>query len=496
MPEVPSPHNQEALDELCRLLRFSHGEFALILAVCNSTRHRQALVSELKQQCAVPFDEIILAPTATTLFTTVSAYINNANPEALMVYGLNEVRNSEQLLTATNQIREEFREFSFPLVLWLTDSDLKHLIRTAPDFYTWANPITFETPATFFLSFIDEVIQNVWQRITQTQENRFLTPEDLGLTPDSAGYKELETSLAALADQNIQLSPFQAADLEFVRGRIADNNSPTARQHYEYSLERWQTLVTGNDDAPRWQEKMGHVQFYLGFWWRNHAERHRPDFELAFSEARKYFLAAIETFEGIGDPSASGTSPAITPLAHAPRAIGEEKTLSRGQVLAARYINYLAEALHRLEQWVDLETIATKAKTLHQQLQNPFRVARAEGFLAEVALAKEDWTAAQHHAETALGLIQPAEAPTNDPEKMAFYHWINSFHRSWYLFSLGKAQFQQQDLDAAVTSLENALIVAQPDYDPKLYSLVLAQLQQCYFQQGLYLYAFETRRQR
>ena len=54
MPEVPSPHNQEALDELCRLLRFSQGEFALILAVCNSTQHRQTLVEELRQQCSNP----------------------------------------------------------------------------------------------------------------------------------------------------------------------------------------------------------------------------------------------------------------------------------------------------------------------------------------------------------------------------------------------------------------------------------------------------------
>ena len=447
-----------------------------------------------------------------------------------MVYGLSEVEDSEQLLTATNQIREEFREFTFPLVLWLTDSDQKHLIRTAPDFYTWANPITFETPPSFFLSFIDGLIEHVWQQVTQSQENRFLTTQELGLAETSANYQELETSLTVLAKQDIQLPPHQAADLEFVRGRIANNNSATAREHYELSLEKWKTLVTGDDDDARWQEKMGHVQFYLGLWWRNHAERHRPDFELAFGQARKYFSAAIETLEGIEEGEEDTTSAVtedvsprqnfVSPLGRVtdrglstidasdpdPSAFGTspskgedtafEETLSRGQTLAARYINYLAEALHRLEQWPDLEAVATKAKALHQLLNNPFRVARAEGFLAEVALAREDWPIAQQHAEKALELIQSAQASRHNGEDAAFYHWVNSFHRSWYLFSLGKSQFQQEELDAAVQTLEKARSIVQPDYDPKLYSLILAQLQRCYFEQGLYLPAFETRRQR
>ncbi|MEM7066666.1 MAG: AAA family ATPase [Cyanobacteria bacterium P01_B01_bin.77] len=534
MSEVPSPQNQNALDELCRLLRFSQGEFALILAVCNSSQHRQILVSALRQRCPIPIDEITLSPTASTLFTTVNTYISDAataKPDALMVYGLSEVKDPEQLLTATNQIREEFRRFTFPLILWLTDTDQKHLIRTAPDFYTWANPITFETPSSFFLTFIDELIQHVWQQVTQSQENRFLTAQDLGLTATSANYRELETSLAVLVEQHIQLPPHQAANLEFVRGRIANNNSATAREHYEYSLEKWQTLVTGDNDNPRWQERMGYVQFYLGLWWRNHAERHRPDFELAFNQAREYFAAAIETFEGITEPNveksnsdnAASLSPdknLLSPLARGtdrgfladsardrnPSACGTSPSkgedtpfaeiLSRGQVLAARYINYLAESLHRLGEWSELETVATKAKALHQQLQHPFRVARAEGFLAEVALAKEDWTVAQHHAETALELIKPAEVSQQENQNADFYSWINSFHRSWYLFSLGKAQFQQGEIDAAAETLEKAVRITQPDYDPKLYSLVLAQLQQCYFHQGAYLSAFEARRQR
>ncbi|MEM9162529.1 MAG: hypothetical protein AAGC54_05605, partial [Cyanobacteria bacterium P01_F01_bin.4] len=531
MPEA-SPtdidrHNQQALAELCRLLRFSQGEFELILAVCNSTQHRQVLVGQLRQQCDIPFDEITLVPTTSTLFTTIRDTLNTLLPEALMVYGLAGVQELEQVLTATNQIREEFRQFPFPLVLWLTDRGLKQLIRTAPDFYTWANPINFETPPTFFLSFLDNLTRDVWQQVLQSRENRFLSNQELGLNPSSDRYQELETSLAALEAKQISLTLEQSADLAFVQGRIADNNTPAAREHYERSLTQWQALFGQN--AHNSIEKIGHVQFYLGLWWRNQAERYRQTFGDACNQAREHFESAVQTLESI-----------------------------QRSDLAAQYINYWSESLHRLENWPELERIAAKALILHQQQQRPFRAARAEGFLAEVALSKEDWATAQGHAEAALALIQPiaellvtvSESPLNPPilgdfeehspqdwgargangsdkhgidsdleddeapkppildvrralsragaleADVAFYSWINSFHRSWYLFSLGRAQFGQGQIDAAVATLEKACLVTEPEYDPALYSQVLEQLRQGYFQQGKYLPAFETRRQK
>ena len=459
MSEAPSTqrdrHNQQILEELCRLLRFSQGEFELILAVCNSTQHRQALVDQLRRQCTTPFEEITLDPTTSTLFTTIRAAIGDPPPEALMVYGLDGVQDLAQVLTATNQIREEFRQFPFPLVLWLTDEGLKHLIRTAPDFYTWANSITFETPPEFFLSFLDDLIQDVWRQVMQSQENRFLSNQELALSPGSPRERELETSLAVLVAQEIALTPAQSAALEFVQGRIADNNTSVAREHYERSLAQWQALLSQNGHTQpdaAWQENVGHLQFYLGLWWRNQAERHRRTFETACNQAREYFEAAVQTFEQSQQPD-----------------------------LAAKYINHWADALHRLEQWDALESVATKALTLHQAEGDSIRQARTAGFLAEVALSKNDWPTAQRHAEAALALIQSITEKALDaisPDDAAFYAWVNSFHRSWYLFSLGKAQFRQTQIDAAVQTLEQARTITQPAYGPKLYSSILEQLRQ------------------
>ncbi|MEP1022664.1 hypothetical protein [Leptolyngbya sp. GB2-A2] len=476
MPDVsPSEidrHNQQVLEELCRLLRFSQGEFELVLAVCNSTQQRQGLVQQLRQQCSVSFAEITLDPSTTTLFTTIRSQIGSPFPEALMVYGLDGVQDQRQLLVATNQIREEFRQFPFPLVLWLTDDGLKQLIRTAPDFYTWANSVTFATPPEFFLAFLDQLIADVGRQVVESRENRFLSNQELGLTPGSARCRELEASLEVLTAQGIALTPEQLAGLAFVQGRIADHNTPAAREHYDRSLAQWQALIDQNPSVAtvaQWQENVGHVQFYLGLWWLNYSVRHRREFEPACQQACRYFEQGVQTFEEAQRPE-----------------------------LAARYINYWAEALHRLESWDALETVAAKARLLHQAQGNPIRQARTEGFLAEVDLAHENYGAAQRHAEAALALIQPfadshAETSAEDRD---FYAWVNSFHRSWYVFSLGKAQMGQGQVDAAVQTLEQVPTITQPEYDPQLYSQTLEYLRRGYFEQGHYLQAFETRREK
>ncbi len=137
-------NNPEVLAELSRLLRFSQGEFALIVAVCNASEQRQELVNQLRQQCNIPFDEMTLPASSTTLFTSLRHHVSDPLPAALMVYGLDEVFDLRQFLVAANQVREAFRKLPLPLVLWLTDAGLKQLIRTAPDFYSWANTVTFD----------------------------------------------------------------------------------------------------------------------------------------------------------------------------------------------------------------------------------------------------------------------------------------------------------------------------------------------------------------
>ncbi len=92
--------------------------------------------------------ELVLQPSIDTLFTPILTAVEASPPPALMVFGLDSVVEIDQVLSATNLVRDEFRkQFPFPVVLCINDEILQKLIRLAPDFKNWAaNPIRFDLP--------------------------------------------------------------------------------------------------------------------------------------------------------------------------------------------------------------------------------------------------------------------------------------------------------------------------------------------------------------
>lgn len=139
--------NKRSLRRLERAIAMSQNQFSLILVCCNQQSLRRKMVKQLKEISTIPISEITLHPSVNTLFTTIDTAVEE-QPQALMVFGLDSVTAIEQVLTATNLVRNEFpKQFPFPLVLWINDEVLQKLIRLAPDFKSWAaNPIRFEIP--------------------------------------------------------------------------------------------------------------------------------------------------------------------------------------------------------------------------------------------------------------------------------------------------------------------------------------------------------------
>lgn len=139
--------NKRSLRSLERAIAMSQNQFSLILVCCNQQSLRRKMVKQLKEISTIPISEITLHPSVNTLFTTIDTAVEE-QPQALMVFGLESVAAIEQVLTATNLVRNEFpKQFPFPLVLWINDEVLQKLIRLAPDFKSWAaNPIRFEIP--------------------------------------------------------------------------------------------------------------------------------------------------------------------------------------------------------------------------------------------------------------------------------------------------------------------------------------------------------------
>src|ERR671932_2586746 len=122
--------NQRSLQKLERAIQMSQGQFSLILMCCNCSSMRRRMVKQLSKRCSTQIQEIILHPSVNTLFTTILTAIEEPPPPALMVFGLESVVAIDQVLSATNLVRDEFRkQFPFPLILCINGEILQKLIR-------------------------------------------------------------------------------------------------------------------------------------------------------------------------------------------------------------------------------------------------------------------------------------------------------------------------------------------------------------------------------
>lgn len=142
-PEKIASHNWTSWKILMRAIIRSQGDFSLILARCNCRNLREGIVQQLQEQSPVEIRALVLDRSVKTLYTTIAEELGNEQPSAVMVSSLESVSSLDKLLVATNQVREEFRNFDCPLVLWVTDEVLRKLIRLVPDFENWATSVEF-----------------------------------------------------------------------------------------------------------------------------------------------------------------------------------------------------------------------------------------------------------------------------------------------------------------------------------------------------------------
>lgn len=458
--------NDESLRMLARSLALSQGQFSLILALCNYRSLHHTLTLQLQERYRVRLEEISLDPAATTFEVTIPE-VSTVEVEALVTFGLETLYDLDALLVFINQAREEFRKnFPFPLVLWVTDSVLQRLIRIAPDFYSWAAvPIEFEIPNGELVRFIKHTSDKACETILEVGAGIFLDTNALNLGTESPLRAELEFTRDELQKRGIELEPEIEASLEFLLARDADSSMEQSRQHYERSLELWQQLQN--------LERQGCVLYSLGLWWRTYAVECRSEAEESRVRARAYFQQCVERFEQAGRND-----------------------------LCAKFINALGVSLQDLHQWDELEIVVGKALDLHRTYSEPFRLARAYGLLAELALSKADWNGAEQTAQQALLILDHAALTDSTsflPEKnnlsqVRAYH--QGWHRSWYLFSLARARASLNRKPAAIEALETAMKVSKDYYDPELYIQILEELRSLYFEQGEYLSAFENKQRK
>jgi WD40 repeat protein len=473
IPERIVVDNERSLRKLARSITNSQGNFVLIIARCNYRSLQNEMVQRLKQQCPMEIQELHLSKSVKTLFTTIQGDLEDRQPPALMIFGLELVEALDQVLISTNQVREEFRKnFPFPIVLWVNDEIFQKLIRRMPDFKNWTgNSIKFELGINELITNLQETISLVFSAILNAVSGIFLDNASLNLDFDAYDFLEMELAVKDLQKSMQPLAPELTASIQFLLGREADasNNKSEARTYYEQSLSFWQQRVTDEenrllDDIKRY----GCVLLHLGLWWRQYANLHRSEHRQACEQAKEYFQKCVDIFEQSNQPN-----------------------------LAAKYINLWGEVLTQLAAWEELEKVATQAINLHKAHPEPVKLGYSYGLMAEVALQKSDWMQTKEYAELALQtndiIIQRQNnIPANKTE---IWDWERKNFRNFYLLLLAQAQQHLQQVSEAISHLETARFHCNPQLDPLLYIRILSTLQKLYFDESKYLEAFEIKQE-
>ncbi len=479
-PQDIALYNQQSLKTLDRALVLSRGEFSLVLVRCNYKRLRDRMLQRLRKRAKNRYKihELVLPESVKTLYTTIQTQGHakpcaNNEPEphcALFILGLESVTALEDLLTSTNQVRDEFRKrLPFPLVVWVNDEVVQKLVRYAPDFASWAaTPIKFEIATSELINFLQQRADSLFGTVLRGGSGRYapwrvcMHHSSLNLAAGCRNRLELDCALLDLQNRQEVIKPELDASLQFVFGQYdyANDLIDSALIRYQQSLRFWR--------ASNNLERQGILLFYIGLCYCRCADLHRSQRYRNWEEAWPYLLQSVDAFTQAGR-----------------------------QDLVAQFITQLAEVLQRLEAWDTLQILAQKALPLHETYGSKVQLAQDYGFLAEVALNQSRWEDATQLAQQALGLL--ADVSSKPIEHQGLHRFLLSQLYQLFLVKslrqLGHLPEALHHLEAASQELQSDIESSNHQYEPQRYLHLLEELRSLYFEQGRYLEAFRLKQE-
>ncbi|MGB7443999.1 MAG: hypothetical protein WA919_23285, partial [Coleofasciculaceae cyanobacterium] len=504
------------LKALDRAIAFSQGEFSLVLVRCNYKSLSEQMLQRLRglAQDRYQFRELVIPPNATTLFTTLQSYghgkgctATNRNHPALVILGLESVAAIEDLLSSSNQVRDEFRKrMPFPLVLFLNDQLLHKLVQFAPDFASWAaTPIKFEISTEELIAFLQQKADSLLNRVLRSgskyapwrisQEKslpikQVSQPNLKGLfpapdsplrstkrsrspTPDSPltwamgcrSRLELNAAMRDLRSRQQVIEPQLEASLKFVLGQYeyASDLLEGALELYQDSLSFWQVR-----DNWQWRAVL---LFHIGLCYCRKADLHRSSREKRhnWERAIPYLEQCLNVFTQAGRKD-----------------------------LVAQFITQLAQVKQCLGSWNSLGIISKQSLDLHQTYGSRLQLAQDYGWLAEVALEHSHWTQAVELAQQALSILteeleQASQHSGTYPLLLSQLYQLFVVKCQW---QLGKLPEALSSLELASQELSEAIELSEHRYEPQRYLYLLQQLSKLYFEQGRYLEAFRIKQEK
>lgn len=483
-PEDVEKHNDRSLKALDRAISLSQGEFSLVLVRCNYKLLQKRILHRLKtlSKNRYQIQEFILPESVTRLYTTLQEYGGvgsrkwgvGAGEEninfALVILGLESVVSLDDLLTSSNQVRDEFRKrLPFPLVLWVNDSVLQKLVQLAPDFTSWgAPPIKFEISTDELINFLEQKANSLFKNVLHGGEVKYAPwrvcthHSHLNLATDCRTRLELDSAVQDLQNRGEVINSELQASLEFIFGQYdyASDSIPNAIFRYKKSLRFWRGINN--------LEREGILLFYLGLCYCRNADLHRAQRHRHWEEAWPYLRQSVEIF-----------------------------TQANRQELVARFITQLCEVLQHLGGWDTLEIWVQKAIILHQIYGSPVQLAQDYGFMAEVALSQSKWTEANQLAQKALKLLNSVS------DLGSYYQGLHPLllTQIYQLFlvksyrEIGDSEKANAHLEIATSQLAGAIESSDNRYELQRYIHLLETLHHLYFDQSRYLEAFRIKQE-
>ncbi|MEH1844713.1 MAG: ribosome assembly protein 4, partial [Nostoc sp.] len=493
-----------SLAQLAWAIESSVGQFKLILARCNYASLRDRLIHKLREICQVEIRVLAVQQSRKTLYTAIQSEFGEEIPACVMVVGLESVQNLSVMLTSANQVREEFRKnFAFPLVLWIDDEIYKQLIQLAPDLESWATTRNFAISTQELVDFIIETANHWFSNNLKLSVDVYIKLEN-----------ELETAQRDLLSKPDVYNLEIQANLESLLGFIKqiNNHIDSALQHYRKADKLWQesnnleyqTIILGeigvcyylkafkNPDIthPDWQATWHYIQEYINFI----NQLRTPDLT-DFSPNLENLTRNLTP----QPPSLLGNGENSKPLSLQERGLERGFPYSQRDLIANAVVKF-GDILRDLQKWEMLQSLSEQALVVHQTNNQLRELAKDYGFLAEVALAQNNWVKANQLVLQALEVF--ATIPNLEsanisgvlseiPERV-----LKSKDLSLYQFILGRSQYHLGQIQEATLCLETARDVGNPLEDVRLYLDILRFLQLLYFEQKEYLKAYKIKQQR
>jgi hypothetical protein len=353
-----SADRQATLKRLLRAIALSEGDFALLLARCNSIEVRDRLVADLKAQLGSRlYDRHVTDADGVVNLVDILDEVGEGT-EVISVTGLEASPHLHDILTLANNAREEFRKrFKFPLVLWVTDDVEAELRRRSPDLASWAAP-----PFDFALDRAE--LQAMLERETaDVLDWAFAREGKRGIG------QELQWAWQEWQRLEENRSPELAAKVSLAFG-IEAGSGDAAWKHFQNCLVQ---VSTGSLAAA--------ARYRLGLWWQLRGKQERIDFRINCDRAREQLQMAWR------EPEGKQASVA----------------LALGEVLLALALPETWNATYARTDWDQTGWAATRLPELTNFVNELVILPDwAAGLRAQLAIARQDWQVAKAEAEKAL----------------------------------------------------------------------------------------------